>query len=163
MRNGDRIPETGDRKGEGFSPASGLPSPISRGLVVSTARSYLGTPFHHQGRLKGVGVDCVGLIVCVLRDLGREVNDSFDYNGHPDSAFLREKLREHFNEIAPDAAREGDIFLFRIGRNPQHLAFSMASGQIIHTHQGVQRVVETHIGEWRERIVAAFEIPGIEV
>lgn len=137
---------------------------MTRTKIITTARSYLGTPFHHQGRLKGVGVDCIGLIVCVLRDLGIEVNDSFDYNGHPDSEFLKHKLREHFNEIDPNAARDGDIFLFHIGRNPQHLAFVTKTypHSIIHTHQGVGKVVETHIGSWCERISAAFQIPGIE-
>lgn len=137
---------------------------MTRAEIITTARSYLGTPFHHQGRLKGAGLDCVGLVVCVLRDLGIEVKDSFDYNGVPDSVLLRDKLREHLAEIDPNSAKEGDIFLFRIGANPQHLAF-IANGNIndiIHTHQGAGKVVETHIGEWWTRVMGAFAIPGVE-
>jgi cell wall-associated NlpC family hydrolase len=29
-----------------------------RAAVVAEARSWLGTPFHHQGRVKAAGVDC---------------------------------------------------------------------------------------------------------
>ncbi len=35
--------------------------------VVRTARTWLGTPYHHQGRLKGVGVDCAGLLIGVAQ------------------------------------------------------------------------------------------------
>ena len=34
--------------------------------VVAAAREWLGTPFHHQARLRGVGVDCVGLVIGVI-------------------------------------------------------------------------------------------------
>ena len=33
--------------------------------VVAEARRWLGTPWRHQARLRGVGVDCGGLVVCV--------------------------------------------------------------------------------------------------
>lgn len=29
-----------------------------RARFVATALSYVGTPYHHHGRLKGIGVDC---------------------------------------------------------------------------------------------------------
>lgn len=33
--------------------------------VVESARKWLGTPYHHQASLTGVGCDCIGLIrVC---------------------------------------------------------------------------------------------------
>ena len=42
--------------------------------IVAQARTWLGTRFHHQGRLKANaehkgGVDCLGLIVEVSREL----------------------------------------------------------------------------------------------
>ena len=36
---------------------------------VASARGWLGTPYHHQASLKGVGCDCLGL----LRGVWREV------------------------------------------------------------------------------------------
>ncbi len=29
--------------------------------AIAAARTCLGTPFHHQGRAPGVGLDCIGL------------------------------------------------------------------------------------------------------
>ena len=31
--------------------------------AVQEALTWLGTPYHHQGRVKGVGVDC-GTLIC---------------------------------------------------------------------------------------------------
>jgi hypothetical protein len=38
--------------------------------IVAVARSWHGTPWRHQGRLKGVAVGCGGLIIGVGRELG---------------------------------------------------------------------------------------------
>ena len=51
-----------------------------RSRIVATAREYLLTPFHHQGRKKGVGIDCVGLIACVGHELGILDYDCTDYS-----------------------------------------------------------------------------------
>ena len=32
--------------------------------LIEVARGYVGTPFHHAGRLPGVGLDCIGVPVC---------------------------------------------------------------------------------------------------
>ena len=35
---------------------------IARADIVAAARSLIGTPFRHQARLPGVGIDCLNLI-----------------------------------------------------------------------------------------------------
>ena len=42
----------------------------SRLEVVCEARTWLGTPFHHQARAKGEACDCAGLVIGVARALG---------------------------------------------------------------------------------------------
>ena len=37
--------------------------------VVTAAREWIGTPYHHQASVKGVGADCLGLVRGVLRDV----------------------------------------------------------------------------------------------
>ena len=37
--------------------------------VVSAARGWLGTPYHDQASVRGVGCDCLGLVRGVWRDL----------------------------------------------------------------------------------------------
>jgi NlpC/P60 family putative phage cell wall peptidase len=41
--------------------------------IVTLARTWLGTPYHHPASTTGVGADCVGLIRGVWRELyGRD-------------------------------------------------------------------------------------------
>lgn len=51
--------------------------------IVDEARSWVGTPFRHQARIKGLGVDCVGLLVGVGEVLGLEVYDQTGYGRQP--------------------------------------------------------------------------------
>ncbi len=37
--------------------------------IVAAARGWIGTPYRHQGQVKGVGCDCLGLVRGVWRDL----------------------------------------------------------------------------------------------
>ena len=38
--------------------------------MIAAARACLGTPFHHQGRMPGVGLDCIGLVIVALARCG---------------------------------------------------------------------------------------------
>src|SRR5690606_22814444 len=103
--------------------------------IVSAARSWLGTRFHHQGRLKcnathKGGVDCLGLLVGVadecnlkLQD-GRKASslDEIDYSHYPDTEYLRAKLSTVMTQQPIDTMREGDVVLLAIDKQPQHLA-----------------------------------------
>ncbi len=59
--------------------------------IIRTARSYIGTPFHHHGRLKNIGVDCLGLLIGVAKELnlndkmGRPIqfHDTLNYGVMP--------------------------------------------------------------------------------
>jgi cell wall-associated NlpC family hydrolase len=42
----------------------------SRELVCRIARSWIGTPYHHRGRVKGAGVDCAMFPLEVYREAG---------------------------------------------------------------------------------------------
>ena len=41
-----------------------------RAEVVRVARSFIGTPYHHMGRVKGAGVDCATLLAEVYYEAG---------------------------------------------------------------------------------------------
>ncbi len=42
---------------------------IDTATIVRRARGWLGTPYHHQASVKGVGCDCLGLIRGLWREL----------------------------------------------------------------------------------------------
>ena len=52
--------------------------------MIASARACIGTPFHHQGRAIGIGLDCIGLIVVALTAAGFSVRDRSDYGRRPD-------------------------------------------------------------------------------
>ena len=145
--------------------------------IVAAARGWLGTRFHHQGRLKaGIhdrgGVDCLGLLVGVAAELdlrdaaGAPLSalDVPDYGHLPDGVALRAALEAH---LAPaDAIEPGRILLLAPDGAPRHLAIVGASGTgltLIHAYAQARRVVEHALdGWWREKVAAAFSVPEQE-
>ncbi len=99
-------------------------------IIVAQARTWLGTPFHHQARLKGKGCDCLGLIVGVVDEMGLKdahgrllsSYDEITYPKEPDGAYLIDKLTDILIEVPIADARAGDLALFKVRENPQHLA-----------------------------------------
>ena len=136
--------------------------------IVSTARTWLGTPFHHQARLKGKGCDCLGLIVGVVNELGLtdaagkklSAYDEITYPKEPDGIYLIEKLTGLLTEVPIADARAGDLALFKVRENPQHLAiltdYEGGLG-MIHSFAPSRRVVEHRLDEdWHSRLLKVF-------
>ena len=123
------------------------------------ARSYLGVPWVHQGRSRH-GLDCVGLAVVCLRDIGLDPPDRADYGRDPDGT-LRAVI-SGWDALSPVASPEpGDIALIRykaerhiaiVGQQPQGLS-------LIHADSRAGKVVEHLMDDrWRKRVVAAWRI-----
>lgn len=73
--------------------------------IIEATRSWVGTPYHHQQSVKGVGCDCLGLLRGVYRELiGPEPVKMPNYSpGWDESAKLDVMLRlcgEHLREVA---------------------------------------------------------------
>lgn len=140
---------------------------ISKNIVVQ-ARTWLGTPFHHQARLKGKGCDCLGLIVGVVDELGLKDADGrplagydeITYSKEPDGQYLTEKLTGLLAEVPITDARAGDLALFKVRENPQHLAiltdYEGGLG-MIHSFAPSRRVVEHRLDDdWKSRLVKVY-------
>ena len=95
---------------------------IDRAEIVAAARSWLGTLWIHQGRLKYVGVDCGGLIICVCKELGLLDFDPQAYGRIPDGCRLRALCDQYLLAKAVSDIAPGDVLLMRFTRHPQHLA-----------------------------------------
>lgn len=136
-----------------------------RRKIVEKAREYLGTPFHHQGRLKGIGIDCIGLLSCVAHELGIFTKDHTNYSRHPDGESLINELSKHLDEIPPSKMNIGDIIVFTISKRtkyPQHIGFVTDYG-MIHTYQGSGKVVEHVLDDkWKRRICACFKFRNLK-
>ena len=141
---------------------------IQQSHIVIQARTWLGTPFHHQARLKGKGCDCLGLIVGVVEELGlKDVHgrllssyDEITYPKEPDGAYLIEKLTDILTEVPIADARAGDLALFKVRENPQHLAiltdYENALG-MIHSFAPSRRVIEHRLDDdWKSRLLKVY-------
>lgn len=141
---------------------------VARSDVIAAARAMLGTPFHHQGRLPGIGLDCSGLVSSVARTLGlcRGVPDWTDYprrlRGDAFLAALRARLPEV--PVAELAPADIPVFWIRPASGAQHCAIYTERDSIIHVHDNAHGgVIEHDLDEgWRRRIVAVFRYPGLE-
>lgn len=152
----------------------------SRAAIIVEARSWIGTAFHHQGRVKKTGghkggCDCIGLIIGVARALQIAGADGvmladcdvIGYGRFPDGIRLYQALRFHLQEISLSQAQPADIVLFRFDENPQHVGFisdypEAGSLGLIHCYAQVRRVVEHRLDAlWQEKQVAAFSFRGM--
>lgn len=127
--------------------------------ILTYARECLGTPFVHQGRQIGLGMDCAGLIVYVMQRLGLNYIDGKGYPRNPYEGMLENILdgQPKVKKIPITEKKPGDILLFRIKRDPQHLAI-YAGKTIIHCYSQSGKVVEHSIGGWERKIVAVYRV-----
>ena len=142
----------------------------TRADVMRVARSYIGTPFHHMGRLPGVGMDCSGLLICVGRELGLVASD-FDvpaYTPTPDGHSMVEWCDANMTRISQAEMKPGDAILLVVDQHPQHLGilgdYPHGGLSIIHAANNASppRVIETRLMLSRtQRFVAAYRLPGI--
>jgi len=106
---------------------------VGRSDVVAAARGYVGTPFKHQGRLPGVGLDCVGLVICALREAGYACRDTSAYSRWPKPSMMRRELLTESRQLERgETMQPADVMWFRIKRNPQHLGLYDGDGGMIH-------------------------------
>lgn len=147
--------------------------------IVAEARSWVGTCFHHQGRLKkshdsNGGCDCLGLIIETAKKLslkdkyGNPISslDQSNYSEIPDGSYLREKLSLHLKEKSKNDLLPGDLALFNFFNNSQHLAIvaDAAYGSenhltIIHAYFSANAVCEHFLdSKWRNRLVSVYSL-----
>ena len=96
--------------------------------IVEEARTWRNTPFLHQGRLKGLGVDCAGFIGEVAQNVGISVEIPNDYRPQEDGTAMMRLLSKHLTFIEMKDVRPGDVLALcdKALRNPEiprHLAF----------------------------------------
>lgn len=148
-------------------------SEVLRDDWVRACLAYVGTPFVHQGRLPGVGMDCPAWMICGAWETGLKPR-SFDVRGYPrmpDGQALQRICGEHLIQLPSLAdALPGDAILtsFRESGRAQHL------GMLVDTTPGrmywmqadgyrekATRVTRLALGGRFLQFVAAYRIPGV--
>lgn len=145
---------------------------VTRVEVVAAARGWIDTPFQHQQRIKGLAVDCAGLVIGVARELGLVAPD-FDVTAYPrvpDGVSLLRWCDEHMTRIALEQMQPGVVIAVVLDAEPQHLGvvgdYRHGGLSLIHAAarvpNGRGRVIETRLMFSKaQRFAAAWSLPGV--
>ena len=136
-------------------------------LVVAVARSWLGTSYHDQASLRGVGCDCLGLARGVWRDLvGAEPQPippySRDWGETGVCEVLADGARGMMIEIPLARIGPGALVLFRMAPRAiaKHVGILTAPDQFIHAYDRLGVIEEALTTAWVRRIAFAFRFPA---
>ena len=136
---------------------------ISPDVWIAELREWVGTPWHHQGRAKGAGADCIGLVIGAAHALKLTTFDIFTYPAVPHDRVLETELRKTplVREIPEAEIQPGDLEIYTLYRLPQHVAVrtQLPDGRagMLHAYVSEGRVVETGLTDkWAGRRVSAF-------
>jgi NlpC/P60 family putative phage cell wall peptidase len=111
-----------------------------RRRVIAEAEDWLGTPYHHMGRLKGVGCDCLTLLAGVYHASG--LIPALDIPFYPPDWHLHRSAERYISGLVRhacevEAAKPGDVALFKFGRCFSHGAIVTGWPHLIHAwHAG---------------------------
>lgn len=117
----------------------------ARRRVLEAALAWVGTPYHHHGRVKGVGVDCVHLLCAAYEEAG--VMPPFDPGNYPRDWHQHRSEERYLNGLLQAGARQvdeplpGDVLLWRFGRTYSHAGIYLGQGQAVHACVGVGVIV----------------------
>lgn len=127
--------------------------------AIEIARSYVGTPYHPHARLKGVGIDCVGLLICVARECGADLPDQQGYQMMDQGNVLEATFIKLGMGKLP-AIVPGAVLAFRFGRS-RHAGLCTVPGRMIHVDSRIGRVTEVGVGLFERLFDSAWALPGV--
>lgn len=114
-------------------------TPAQREAVCLEAKTWIGTPYHHHGRIKGVGVDCGQLLAAVFHNVGLCANIDLgnyatDWHLHRDEEVYLHWMEKFCRRIKPEEHQIGDIEVFRYGRTYSHGTIIVQGGLRVHAY-----------------------------
>lgn len=137
-------------------------SDAQRVALVERARSYVGVRWQHQGRTEH-GLDCAGLVVVALRDMGLTPFDATGYPRKPYRHMLEATVQRNFGLPLPATTtlRTGDVVVMKCDNEaPNHVGVigeHKGALTLIHAHAPDKKVCEMRLEKvWRDRIVEVY-------
>lgn len=110
-----------------------------REAVAAEAMSWLRTPYHHQARIKGVGVDCAQILIAVYSEVG--LIQPFQTGPYPPDWHLHRSVERYLGWVQKYAhpveeAGLGDMIMFKFGRCFSHGSIVVGDGLVVHSYVG---------------------------
>ena len=131
--------------------------------IEAAALSLLGTPFAANQRAPGVGMDCIGVLVCVARLCGIPHIDRVDYPMQPNGE-LQQELAARFERVTGEP-QVGDVLMMQLERmsEPHHVAILVSGDRIVHAHNRAGKTVaQTYTRFWHQAVRAVYRFPGVQ-
>lgn len=114
---------------------------ILKQLTCDAAHRFIGTPYQHQGRAPGAGLDCIGLVVESLNAAGIQVPGlPVDYSHIPKPRVILSNIARYCDEVTD--MQPADIIVMALRTHAQHLALYVGENQIIHSYMAAGKVVK---------------------
>ena len=114
--------------------------------LIEEARTWIGTPYRSEGRVKGAGCDCGTFLLGVLENA--RILPHIDIPHYPEDIACHcatpkylMKIEEYCRKVDNNDRKPGDILVYRFSGSmvPHHAAFVLDKEYLIHsyTRQGV--------------------------
>jgi cell wall-associated NlpC family hydrolase len=128
--------------------------------IIKYARECLGTPYVHQGRMIGRGLDCAGVIVHVAKRLGFDPIELPGYSPSPSDGLLELSADAQPYLMRVNTMQAGDVLMMRFVGDPQHVGI-FTGDNLIHSYMQIDRVVEHTLDKkWAARVVRIYRFMG---
>ena len=116
-----------------------------RRMVLDEARSWVGTPYHNCSDIKGVGCDCIMLLVRVYTAVGL-IPETTDPRPYSPDWFMHRDEERYLNGIVDfcrkvETPQPADIALYKFGRTVSHASIIVDDNLMIHAHRQARMVL----------------------
>jgi NlpC/P60 family putative phage cell wall peptidase len=140
----------------------------TREQILKETREWLGTPYRHQHAQKGLGTDCLGLLVGVYTAIyGKPDAVIPAYSQGWDEVARREDMliaAEKYLVPCTDGIYEpGNVLVFRMkpGAVAKHCAIVTEPERMIHAYQNLSVTEVYLVPYWKSRIAGVFKFPEV--
>ncbi len=124
-----------------------------REIFLATALTWEGVPWRKVGTRRD-GVNCLGLLVGIARECDFlqdfvEVGEAWaNFPRPPWKGAMLQKAREYLDPIKVSEAIPGDLLLYRIGHEPQHITVltGLQPRTILHSNEASRKVKNSTVG-----------------
>lgn len=118
--------------------------------IVNESLTWLGTPYHHAARIKGIGVDCGQILIAVYSKVGL-IDEYTPKEYSHDWAYHRSEERYMENVLKyatkTDKPQKGDIAVYKFGRCVSHAGILIDDEHIIHAYLRTKNVTISKMEE----------------
>lgn len=126
--------------------------------LIEEAESWIDTPYHHQAKLKGIGVDCCNFILAIAENCNivkpiELAPYNLMWHLHARHEMMLELLEKYgckkieVDLTDPETWPIGSILCLRYGRTCSHLALVLPELNIIHAAIDFGKVVKQPISD----------------